>query len=157
MLIFRYPVSKCKISKYQDISRYLLGLFSMWISGRCTVKFSSFLSWVQSFDSDKSYSLMFFLQVQIDASISFWLMCFCLVVSRPWASFSLMKDYSPLWLPLHILMPGRPPMYEMLERICTAWTQILASFLDYWQLVKRKICPSRHFLLFLFIGALSYE
>ena len=95
MLIFRYPVSKCKISKYLDISRYLLGLFSMWNWGHCTVQFSSFLSWVQSFDSDKSYLWMFSLHVQIDTSISFWLMCYCLVVSRPWASFSLMKDFFP--------------------------------------------------------------
>ena len=44
-------------------------------------------------------------------------------------------------LPLHILTPGRPPMYEKLERICTPFTQILALFLNYWRLVKRKICP----------------
>ena len=93
MRIFRYPVSKYKISKYLDISRYLLGLFSMWNWGHCTVQFSSFLSWVQSFDSDKTYLQMFSLHVQIDTSISFWLMCYCLVVSRPWASFSLMKDF----------------------------------------------------------------
>ena len=152
MLIFRYPISKYKISKYLDISRYLLGLFSMWNWGHCTVQFSSFLSWVQSFDSDKSYLRMFSLHVQIDTSISFWLMCYCFVVSRPWASFSLMKDFfSPMtsfayW-----------PMSEMLERISTSSTQILASFLDYWQLVKIKICPSHHFLLFLFLGALFYE
>ena len=88
MLIFRYPVSKCKISKYLDLSRYLLGHFSI-----ASVQFSSFLCWMQSFDSDKSYLRMFSLHVQIDKSISFWLMCYCLVVSRPWASFSLMKDF----------------------------------------------------------------
>ena len=97
MLIFRYPVSKCKISKYLDISRYLLGHFSIAYSSHCTVQFSSFLCWVQSFDSDKSYSMMFSLQVQIDTSISCWLMCFCLVFSilnwRHWASFSMIKDF----------------------------------------------------------------
>ena len=64
MLIFRYPVSKCKISKYLDISRYLLGHFSIAYSSHCTVLFSSFLSWGQSFDSDRSYSMVFSFQMQ---------------------------------------------------------------------------------------------
>ena len=145
MLIFRYPVSKCKISKYLDISRFLLGHFSIAYSSHCTVQFSSLHCWVHSFDSDKSYSMAFSFQVQI--AYNFWLMCFYLVVSSDtelknlnqflfdWG-FLLLYDFL-----LYILMPGRPPMYEKLERICTPFTQILALFLDYWRLVKRKICP----------------
>ena len=74
MLIFRYPVSKCKISKYLDLSRYLLGDFSI-----ASVQFSSFLCWVQSFDSDKSYSMVF--SIQVADCIYFCWVCFCLVVS----------------------------------------------------------------------------
>ena len=145
MLIFRYPVSKCKISKYLDISRYLLGHFSIAYSSHCTVQFSSFLCWVQSFDSDKSYSMVF--SIQVADCIYFCWVCFCLVVSSDtelknlnqflfdWG-FLLLYDFL-----LYILMPGRPPMYEKLERICTPFTQIFALFLDYWRLVKRKICP----------------
>ena len=136
MLKFRYPVSKCKICKYLDISRYLLGLFSMWNSGHCTVQFSPFLSWAQSFDSDKSCSLMFSLQVQIDTSISFWLMCFCLVVSRPWANFSsLMKDffsfmtsfaYSDARETTHLRYVGRD-MYCMDSNTCLILRQLTIS------------------------------
>ena len=137
-LIFRYPVSKCKISKYLDISRYLLGHFSIAYSCHCTVRFNSFLCWVQSFDSDKSYSMMFSLQVQIDTSISFWLMCFCLVVS----SYTELKALGQfLFDQGFFLLYDFHCMYEKLERICTALTKILALFLDYRQFAKRKICP----------------
>ena len=91
MLIFRYPVSKSKISKYLDISRYLLGHFSIAYS----MQFGSFLCWVQSFDSDKSYSMIFSFQVQI-AYIFGW----CAVVILNWRTsfaYSDAREATHVW------------------------------------------------------------
>ena len=64
----------------------------MWYSSHCTVQFSSFLCWVPwiLIRATLWYSPS---RCRLMQAYLFGLMCFCLVVSRPWASFSLIKDF----------------------------------------------------------------